>query len=592
MIAKIFNRPIFYILLIIAISLLALNVRYPMVGCDYVYFVPRLLDSYVYYLNNGLDIQWWTPSFGGGLPSYPNPQQMQFSLQQFLTFMMNPWLAINATIVFFTIIGYYSMIFLFSKIFRFPKESAILGAVLFSVTGIFIERLAAGQISYFMVHLLPLLVILLLYDPFPIPIAATGLALIFACLIHSGGFYLVVFFSFSASITVVLYSLLFEMNFSHIRRLFATCFIGFILGTLLNSSKFVAVASFMRFFPRHVSDTFHVSIWKALLGILGQLFFAPVALFHNRLYIGNILRYFTGAHLGLWELDIGLSPIILGIFLSSLVLWKKTLRIVKTTIPKQKFGLFILLVALIWITVEFSIARGYIYWFLKQLPVIRSLRANMRFVLVFILPLTIFCLYLYKSLTEQTTLHFLGRINLSLLLAFIAIIVYSGYIRMPIREGCIKFNISQSIRDWDTIRRHHDRYRVKYVGRTGGDSRVFLLKTSNLYPYEPIFDPAETFAPKIKAGLVEENDGRFFNLTNPASLVFPEENELAPFERISLSDAENFEKFVTYQRPNWKLSRIQHLSNHISLWTLIGIVLIWLYYFLKYLLKRKGKEHG
>ena len=43
-----------------------LNLDYPFVGHDYSYLVPRLLDTDIHYKINGLSIQWYTPSFGGG----------------------------------------------------------------------------------------------------------------------------------------------------------------------------------------------------------------------------------------------------------------------------------------------------------------------------------------------------------------------------------------------------------------------------------------------------------------------------------------------------------------------------------------------
>ena len=73
-------------LLAITIFLIAfLNLGYPLVGHDYGYFVPHLLDTDIHYKTNGLNIQWYTPSWGGGLPAYPNPQHIQFSLPQLLT---------------------------------------------------------------------------------------------------------------------------------------------------------------------------------------------------------------------------------------------------------------------------------------------------------------------------------------------------------------------------------------------------------------------------------------------------------------------------------------------------------------------------
>ena len=48
----------------------------------------------------GLIIQWYTPSFVGGRPVYPNPQDLQFSLPQFLLWIVNPWIAILASMLF------------------------------------------------------------------------------------------------------------------------------------------------------------------------------------------------------------------------------------------------------------------------------------------------------------------------------------------------------------------------------------------------------------------------------------------------------------------------------------------------------------
>ena len=55
-----------------------LNLLYPMVGHDYAFVIPQMLDSHLHFLINGLGIQWYTPSFGGGLPAFPNPNNVQF----------------------------------------------------------------------------------------------------------------------------------------------------------------------------------------------------------------------------------------------------------------------------------------------------------------------------------------------------------------------------------------------------------------------------------------------------------------------------------------------------------------------------------
>src|SRR5438132_10043226 len=67
---------------------LVLNLYWPHIGFDFRYFLPELLDVRLHQLQEGWwSVQWWTPSFGAGLPAFPNPQHSQFMLAQFLV----PW---------------------------------------------------------------------------------------------------------------------------------------------------------------------------------------------------------------------------------------------------------------------------------------------------------------------------------------------------------------------------------------------------------------------------------------------------------------------------------------------------------------------
>jgi hypothetical protein len=94
------------ILVIVLFIVQYTSATYPMVGHDYRLFVPRLIDSHLYYKINGFSIEWYTPYFGGGLPAYPNPLQMQFSIPQLLTWFVNPWIAILASTALYIAIGF------------------------------------------------------------------------------------------------------------------------------------------------------------------------------------------------------------------------------------------------------------------------------------------------------------------------------------------------------------------------------------------------------------------------------------------------------------------------------------------------------
>ncbi len=62
-----------------------------MVGHDYRGAAPALLDISLYYRINGISIQWYTPSFGGGIPVYPDPNYGTFSILALLTLFFSPW---------------------------------------------------------------------------------------------------------------------------------------------------------------------------------------------------------------------------------------------------------------------------------------------------------------------------------------------------------------------------------------------------------------------------------------------------------------------------------------------------------------------
>ena len=116
------------------------NAGYPLVGHDYRLFLTRLLDSHLYYKANGLGIEWYTPNFGGGLPAYPNPLQMQFSLPQLVTWFVNPYDAIFISTAIYIAIGFLFTCLFLNKVLGLKPFSAILGADFFLINGFLIER--------------------------------------------------------------------------------------------------------------------------------------------------------------------------------------------------------------------------------------------------------------------------------------------------------------------------------------------------------------------------------------------------------------------------------------------------------------------
>ena len=98
--------------------------NYDYLAHDFTYFFPNILDGAFWFHKNGLfEVPWFTPSFGGGLPKFANPQGMYYSVPQFLSFVVNPMLALKITIVLFGTLGYIG----FYKLLRSIFSSSVIG---------------------------------------------------------------------------------------------------------------------------------------------------------------------------------------------------------------------------------------------------------------------------------------------------------------------------------------------------------------------------------------------------------------------------------------------------------------------------------
>jgi hypothetical protein len=103
------------------------------------------------------------------------------------------------------------------------------------------------------------------------------------------------------------------------------------------------------------------------------------------------------------------------------------------------------------------------------------------------------------------------------------------------------------------------------------DADTFVGGASELRPYEPIFGYGlENFTPHIKAGSIYESDGAHFNMTNPSSLVFPEINQAAPFDLISVEQRRQLEDFASRRQPGWRLPFLQQILDWVSPISLIA----------------------
>lgn len=588
-IEKFFTAICGAILVLLLISLV--NRDYPYVGHDYRFFIARLVDTDLHIRLNGWSIQWYTPSFAGGVPAYPNPQHLEYSILQVLTYFFTAWTAILIVIAAASALGYYYFYKFLRERLEFNASASTLGALFFAGNGFYLEHMIAGHIGF---QLFPLgsVILYILTDKKRRSIHnVIVLALLFAMMLYHAGFIILIILAFSLLILLpTLY--LYKPDSFDVKRLLWTGILAVILAAVISGSKLYAALAFMQQFPRLISDVYNVSLLQALLGILAQLIglmtFTPLALLtgiDTDLLSGSLYNI-TGAKYGIWELDISLSPVLLFFVFFGLATTLSELRKKGFSKPAPGSTLAILLLILaIWINLEMTLARGPIYQLTKQLPVLQSLHVNVRFTAVFILPIIVVGLCQMERFLDNKR-------------SFPA---YAVLAALTFASMTSYFFLSQDLHS-----RHLDVTVLDRIGDRvqGGDTFAisqilniqdldgFLQNASSYQTYEVLFGYSlEDFAAQTHPGSVFEVDDGYFNMTNPASLVFPELNNTHPFERIKVSERDKLDVFVQRGQPEWRIPRVQIYLIYISLAALLlslgGLLIEWI---MTVLLNREGAE--
>ncbi len=552
------------------------NSTFPVVGWDHKYYFTRLIDTHLHFRINGLSIQWYTPSFGGGLPAFAHPLNSQFSLPQLLALMINPWTAVLLSYFVYTVIGYCAAYVFLRRSLSLHWTASTLGAALFSANGFYLEHLANGHFNFQAFPLLPVFLAILLSSSLPIPSAAALIGLTSAVFIYSASTYPTVFTILALLMCLPLAYLIRPSAFNW-PRIAKILLFGGLLALTINLCKLYAVNSFMRFFPRVMADRYDVPLLTAPLGLFLQLFgvmgFAPIFAFTGikMTLIRSLLQAYTGSAVGLWELDLAMSPVIwvlLGGGLISLF-WKIATQRLAVFPRRKSFWLAVgLLLLAVEISLEFTFARGWIYPTLRELPFLQALHVNPRFGSAFIMPLAILGAFIFSrwsaTWTEKRILVTFLPLNLLVLASL------GAYLLIPLETLQQRnYDISGLLTIYQRINQG-ETFPIENIGDVT-DQRVFDQQTSNLKPYDTLFGYKQgNFKPQVIPGSAREVRDGAFNMTDPTGLIYPEANHSTPWSRIPESERAQLEDFLAHRQPDWNLSIGQKIANGISLTALFA----------------------
>jgi hypothetical protein len=589
------NRPALYIaanLIILNVIILGvMNLRYPLVGHDYTLALPSFLDTALHYRLNGFAIQWFTPTFGGGIPAFPNPNNMQYSLPVLLAVILPPWPAIMTSVVIYVSVGFLAAYYFFQRILKLSWTSSILGVFFFSANGFVITRMATGQLGYFSFTLLPLFLIILFDERLTTRVAVALFGLLVASYIHSAGYFIIIIFGLSILMLLPMF-FLYKPEIFLWKRLFTVIAIGGIVGFVISLSKLAASFAFMRNFPRLIADSYPTSFFVGFLGIVLQLLGTPnlVPLFLlgglDPSTYPNFTRAATGTHYGMWELDISMTPIVFVIVLICVVKFlhnpRKYLSLV--TNNQKKIALF-LFAFFTYVAIEFTLAKGFIYPILRHLPILSSLRGNVRFTGAFIFPLAFFAAVIYNHWSNKWNQAKLFRTFL--LVNLCAVIPLSFYFLFNQDMLYVFYNIAAPQKIYDEMQAGQS-FEITAIGTPEGkNTGALLYRTSNLNLYEPVFGfTLEYFRPQVESGSIWNISDGYYNMTDPTSYVYPDLNHNKPFDRFRVEDKATLELFAKHIQPNWKIPTYQRILDWVSGLTFLAALI---YIFIQYISNRRNR---
>ncbi len=569
-----------------------MNLDYPMVGHDYRLSVPSLLDISLYYRINGISIQWYTPSFGGGIPVYPDPNYGTFSILALLTLFFSPWQSaiISTLINLFLggICGYY----FFKHVLVLHWTSSILGTIFFTATGFFLQRVAVGHTGYQAYPLISIFLITFLDKSLPKWLAALLVASLVTLLINSSGYSLLIIFGFSfLLIFPIIY--IYRPGLLSSKRILLILAVGGIVTLLMSGSKLGAIYSYMRFFPRQMADHYSVTAASGLKGIIEQLLgtmsLAPLLKIVG-LHPSDLREYLiqsTGANYGYWEFDMALSPMVFGIFIvGAIKVIRKPRNFLTTLFSEKKWVAWVVFVFFLWVIIEFILAKGLIYPLIRNLPILSSIHVNPRFTASLIFPLALSAALIYNSLISKLSgvaVHWLfAGVTILTLLPLATYFMIDRDLQSREYDITESFSIYRSIQTGNTLE-------ITAINANLSNTQAIALHESNLNLYMPIFGYGlEAFHPEIVPGPIWTVTNGYYNMTNPSGYVYPEINGIRPFERVKVGDEKNLSQFLNHQKTHWKIPVYQKVLDWISGLTFWIVLAIFAVYPVRTLIIRKS----
>jgi hypothetical protein len=556
------------------------------IGNDYSTFFPDMLTGYFWFLNNGaFVVPWFSPSQCAGLPFFPDPSGMFYSIPQFLVLLISPLRAVQLTVLLFALVGFAGMYGLARLSFRTSATAAVVAGALFMFNGYFATRMLVGHFSFHAFPLTAVIAACALPPPGPqrlLPASAmlrvAIMALCFAYMVHSGMFHTIPPAILACAIIMLMHAAVF--GWSWFPWLALAC--GGLGGMALSASKMAAAVAFVSQIHRDIYLMPGIASIVELVGLVFRaVFFGP--------FDAGDAMVNASWKVSPWEWDFSISPVPLAIF--AVVAASATLRAWRNrALP----GLAVrptlaILAAVVLLMVPLALNWYQPAWnaFIKAIPFFGNSVMLTRW----------FCAYgpvaIVVSAVAFDRLPLpkrLGKYGAPALAGFaIAALLVSALMSERGAYVARYWYLPDAIETaYRAARQSGAATPIQAIGEPDQNAMIgrndeMVLGRSQPLCYAPIFGYRVERLPvkNLVVGPTLSAVGSTLNVKNPACYVFPRENNCEPGDHFSVFDRGSADAFVNYRPYPFAESVVQRVMNVVSLaalavWIVIlGVAGIW-----------------
>jgi hypothetical protein len=571
----------FYVALYFIVSIIIyhsiFSIFYPnytgTLGADFSYEFPRYLAGYFWQQQNGLfSIPWFSPHSCGGVPFFVHPNSTYFSLAQYLALFFSPLNAYYITYIVFAFLGLSGFYVLLRKSFDCTVPLSLLGGVLFLFNGYYAYHSIAGGFPLHSFMIIPWIVLCLtmprerrerLREGFLIVLVG----LFFSYIIYSGGMSIIVPVSVAVFIMGCIRQLFIEENLQFWWRLV----LGYMLFLIVAGMKISLAVKLLSVLPRSSYNSTlpgYESFYDALVIPFKILFFGPE--------VPRIALSISPSPSIFWECSISFVPLILLLFGAFKLLHDYSKGKLKGCINKSVFSKVCILLIGVFFLIQVPLMYYTPDWnrFLHQLPIISSCSELFRWYCANIPVVILISILLFSRIRLNVRIEVLLLIVLSLTVYFLNYkrnkdpyhygLLYDGGMIEAKYDEVKKTGKIPEITEIVAFSRN-DQENIYY--RPLGVDSMMVNGFSYVMGYEPVFgynSELLKFNP-LKHGSVFEVENGFYNMKNPASYIFPDENNARPGDHFKVDEREELEQFVRYRAFKFNMPLYQRFLNYFSL---------------------------